>query len=147
MCVWVGGWGGGAALVGWCTTRHAAPANRLRMHLSLTDKCSLFFILSFPLEMMQVRTTRQYARDAVVVDAKWLPELAPAFFARQQARQELPAVVAVGPGRPNDAAAVAGRESGQQQQQRSGQKQEQRLPLMANGIGPGARGTYRAPRK
>jgi ATP-dependent RNA helicase DHX8/PRP22 len=38
-----------------------------------------------------VRTTKQYARDALVVEAGWLPELAPAYFARQHAnagRQE-----------------------------------------------------------
>jgi len=28
-----------------------------------------------------VRTTKQYARDAVAVEPRWLPELAPAFFA------------------------------------------------------------------
>lgn len=33
----------------------------------------------------QVRTTKQYARDATVVEASWLPELAPAYFARQHA--------------------------------------------------------------
>jgi len=33
----------------------------------------------------QVRTTKQYARDATVVEAGWLPELAPAYFARQHA--------------------------------------------------------------
>ena len=32
-----------------------------------------------------VRTTRQYARDITVVDPSWLPEIAPAFFARQHA--------------------------------------------------------------
>lgn len=32
-----------------------------------------------------VRTTRQYARDATVIEALWLPELAPAYFARQHA--------------------------------------------------------------
>lgn len=32
-----------------------------------------------------MRTTRQYARTALAIDAKWLPELAPAFFARRQA--------------------------------------------------------------
>ena len=32
-----------------------------------------------------VRTARQYARDATLIDPAWLPELAPAFFARQQA--------------------------------------------------------------
>lgn len=32
-----------------------------------------------------VRTTKQYARDATVVEASWLPELAPAYFARQHA--------------------------------------------------------------
>lgn len=30
-----------------------------------------------------VRTTRQYARDIVAIDAKWLPELAPAYFTRK----------------------------------------------------------------
>jgi ATP-dependent RNA helicase DHX8/PRP22 len=30
-----------------------------------------------------VRTTRQYARDIVAIDAKWLPELAPAYFAKK----------------------------------------------------------------
>lgn len=35
-----------------------------------------------------VRTTRQYARDAVVVEPSWLPELAPAYFARQHANQQ-----------------------------------------------------------
>ena len=38
-----------------------------------------------------VRTTKQYARDALVVEAGWLLELAPAYFARQHAnagRQE-----------------------------------------------------------
>jgi hypothetical protein len=34
-----------------------------------------------------VRTSRQYARDALLIDARWLPELAPAYFARQQANQ------------------------------------------------------------
>lgn len=34
-----------------------------------------------------VRTTRQYARDAVVVEPSWLPELAPAYFARSAANQ------------------------------------------------------------
>ena len=32
-----------------------------------------------------VRTTRQYARDVTSIDPAWLPELAPAFFARQHA--------------------------------------------------------------
>ncbi|KAL4447805.1 hypothetical protein ABPG75_005024 [Micractinium tetrahymenae] len=32
-----------------------------------------------------VRTTKQYARDATVIEASWLPELAPAYFARQHA--------------------------------------------------------------
>ncbi|KAL4442503.1 hypothetical protein ABPG77_005087 [Micractinium sp. CCAP 211/92] len=35
-----------------------------------------------------VRTTKQYARDATVVEASWLPELAPAYFARQHANAE-----------------------------------------------------------
>lgn len=35
-----------------------------------------------------VRTTRQYARDATVVESSWLPELAPAFFARRHANTE-----------------------------------------------------------
>ena len=35
----------------------------------------------------QVRTTRQYARDATVIEPSWLPELAPAYFARQHANQ------------------------------------------------------------
>jgi hypothetical protein len=34
-----------------------------------------------------VRTTRQYARDATAVEPAWLPELAPAFFARRHANQ------------------------------------------------------------
>jgi hypothetical protein len=29
---------------------------------------------------MQVRTTKQYARDVCEVEPRWLPELAPAFF-------------------------------------------------------------------
>lgn len=33
----------------------------------------------------QVRTSKQYARDAVAIEAAWLPELAPAYFARQHA--------------------------------------------------------------
>lgn len=32
-----------------------------------------------------VRTTKQYARDATVIEPGWLPELAPAYFARQHA--------------------------------------------------------------
>jgi ATP-dependent RNA helicase DHX8/PRP22 len=40
-----------------------------------------------------VRTTRQYARDALVVEPAWLPELAPAFFARQHANQQQPGQV------------------------------------------------------
>ncbi|PRW45383.1 ATP-dependent RNA helicase dhx8 isoform A [Chlorella sorokiniana] len=32
-----------------------------------------------------VRTSKQYARDAVAIEAAWLPELAPAYFARQHA--------------------------------------------------------------
>lgn len=41
-----------------------------------------------------VRTSRQYARDATVVDATWLPELAPAYFARKQANEGGPSDVA-----------------------------------------------------
>jgi len=29
----------------------------------------------------QILTTKNYARDVTAVDARWLPELAPAFFA------------------------------------------------------------------
>ena len=34
-----------------------------------------------------VHTTRQYARDALLIDARWLPELAPTYFARHQANK------------------------------------------------------------
>lgn len=44
-----------------------------------------------------VRTTRQYARDAVVIDARWLPELAPSYFARQQANSSPTAGGEAGP--------------------------------------------------
>lgn len=32
-----------------------------------------------------IRTTRQYARGITKVEASWLPELAPSYFARKQA--------------------------------------------------------------
>eukprot|EP00887_Chlorella_sp_A99_P005931 scaffold29.g5931.t1 len=108
-----------------------------------------------------VRTTRQYARDVVAIDAKWLPELAPAFFARQQANAGPTPVVAsaLGPaagangavhgGGGAAAAAAAMQQQRQQQEQRrrqAGGSAAALPPGMANGIGPGARGTYRGPK-
>lgn len=34
-----------------------------------------------------VKTSRQYAREVLVIDSKWLPELAPAYFARKDANK------------------------------------------------------------
>ena len=97
-----------------------------------------------------VRTSRQYARDVVQVDSNWLPELAPAFFARQQANEGAPrplhaAAAGASPGLlDNGMANGKGPRSMQQPQQlRQQQQQKGALPPMANGIGPGARGTYR----
>lgn len=43
-----------------------------------------------PSACVQVRTTKQYARDATVIEPGWLPELAPAYFARQHANAGRP---------------------------------------------------------
>jgi ATP-dependent RNA helicase DHX8/PRP22 len=40
-----------------------------------------------------VRTTKQYAREVSAIEPRWLPELAPAFFAAK-ASASAPAVVA-----------------------------------------------------
>lgn len=94
----------------------------------------------------QVRTTRQYARDATVIEPAWLPELAPAFFARQHANtggqaaaQQAAAAAAAGAQRQaqqqkqQQEAAQQRRRQTQPEQQRQVKQQQQRHHYVQNG--------------